>query len=697
MEMSSVSDLEEPRVVSAEFDPARALQRIALALNSSLELREVLRVLGEITLEVTGACRCGIFLLEGDRLRPVVAIGRVPDERLWEAFRAMGPVDPATTPEAWNQLELGEVVTIRSAAGSSLIPPVWRTRFDLQSLALVPLLAEGQPCGMIGIDYQSHHTFRRHERELLDAVGRYAGAAVRNARLFESVRKQAALHGSIASAASTLVSTASLSRLTSRLADAYSSMLNVEFCVIGVLDDKRTWLRVLATRGTRRLREALAVEEIPERIKAALSERWLPDSFAIELDDDPWIADHFAPRKHRPHRYLLVPLLLGGKPRGGVLLGLRANAALDDDERAAAQTLAGIAAAAIERQGLLDSLGMQLRRTTILHRLAVALPGLPSAAALTSRLNELLTRDGIHILSLLFSDRETARRLHARSLKEGDVPAPARPGASALSDGSVILPMRLGHKRVGFMQVRTEGTSAADEPFLKSLAGGVAELATRRALTVAVEEAERERAVAAERQRIAEDLHESAGQTLVAIELLARQGAEEVPVDSPWHDRLRQFAELASRGKWEIDQTVRALAFFPAARVGLASSLRSLARSFQEDSSIEMMVDVIGRPRRLPLRVERALYRVAHEALSNAWRHSRCSIVRVEVAFSRDEIALSVTDNGVGLDCSMRHEARRSGIAIMRKAVEEVGGAFRIRNVKLHGVRVEARVARGVV
>lgn len=53
------------------------LERVALALNSTLELKEVLKILADIALSVSGAARCALFVIEDSRLLPVVATGKI--------------------------------------------------------------------------------------------------------------------------------------------------------------------------------------------------------------------------------------------------------------------------------------------------------------------------------------------------------------------------------------------------------------------------------------------------------------------------------------------------------------------------------------------------------------------------------------------------------------------------------------------
>jgi signal transduction histidine kinase len=250
--------------------------------------------------------------------------------------------------------------------------------------------------------------------------------------------------------------------------------------------------------------------------------------------------------------------------------------------------------------------------------------------------------------------------------------------------------MRLGRRLVGAVRVLPADIEGEELAFVEALAHGVAEVASRGALRAAVEDASRERAIAAERGRIAADLHDTAGQLFVAIGLLSRREAEHLPGDSPWQQKFTRLAELADTGKWEISRAIQALAFFPEARRGIAPSLRALARSYESDSGIETFVEVSGTPTRLSPRIERALYRVAHEALSNAWRHSRCNIVRICLDFETTDVRLRVLDDGVGI----RRVGSLIGVGIagMRRSLTEVGGSLRLRPIKPHGTVVEARV-----
>lgn len=136
-----------------------------------------------------------------------------------------------------------------------------------------------------------------------------------------------------------------------------------------------------------------------------------------------------------------------------------------------------------------------------------------------------------------------------------------------------------------------------------------------------------------------------------------------------------------------------ASASFGADRRGLVPAVRSLASSVQTDCELDVIVDVFGRPIRLPVMTERALYRVVHASLANARRHARCSVVRVALSFDRHFVNLTVADDGTGLTQTLPDRGR-TGTSDMRQAIAEIGGTFHIRNALPRGVVVRAEIPR---
>ncbi|MGH2755664.1 MAG: GAF domain-containing protein [Actinomycetota bacterium] len=670
---------------------AGVLESVALALNSTLELSEVLRVLAGITLDAAEADRCSIFLMEDHKLVPTAAIGRVVNEDLWSAFQAMGDIELDELPGAMDLLYLGEPVPIVDASSSRFIPEGWLSRFTLRSLVIVPLLVAEEPCGVMAVDYQAPQTFEPERLRLLEAIGAYAAVAVRNARLFEATRRRSELQEALARAATQLISPLPRREVASRLLDACLSIVDADVCAIGLLDADDKNLEAIATRGIRHMRTPIPVADIPLHIVATMQDNWDAEE-PIELGESRHVAEFLGISGEPEISYLIVPLKAEHHLRGGILLGTRKHLRLQKQERSALRTLATIASASFERGLLLQHLRRRVRHTQILHDLGDSLSGRLDADGLVEHLNTLLRREGLELSGFAFRDKQMADYLGGCEETTSDREAWKTRRFVAKPDGDLCVPMKLGRRIVGSMRVRKQDLNAAERAFVGALAQGVAEVASRATLRAELEEGERERALAAERGRIAADLHDTAGQTFVAIGLLARRAADQLPADSPWQERIENLAELADGGRWDISRAIQSLAFFPEARGGIVPSLQSLVGSFEDDSGLAIVLDRVGEPVSLPAGTERALYRVAHGSLTNAWRHSGCSVIRLELRFEEEQVTLSVADDGLGLSMRNLNESSRLGLVSMRNAVREAGGTLRVTSRQPQGTLVRAVV-----
>jgi signal transduction histidine kinase len=118
---------------------------------------------------------------------------------------------------------------------------------------------------------------------------------------------------------------------------------------------------------------------------------------------------------------------------------------------------------------------------------------------------------------------------------------------------------------------------------------------------------------------------------------------------------------------------------------GLVLALRTLAAGVHEPQillSVEegMEVDDPG--------VAHALYRCAQEGLTNAIRHGRASLVRIDLAHEREEIVLQVRDDGKGA----AEIVPGAGLLGMRERLEGVGSSLAIDATPGRGVTLTARV-----
>src|SRR5205823_1010435 len=110
-------------------------------------------------------------------------------------------------------------------------------------------------------------------------------------------------------------------------------------------------------------------------------------------------------------------------------------------------------------------------------------------------------------------------------------------------------------------------------------------------------------------------------------------------------------------------------------------------------SGIDARLMVVGSRRPLGAKVERALYRVAHEALAGAWRHPGCRTAEVRLVFDKPGATLRIAHDGNVLSDSDKGEWG-TGTSNMRRAVAEVGGNLEITDFEGVGFVVEATLDR---
>jgi signal transduction histidine kinase len=217
----------------------------------------------------------------------------------------------------------------------------------------------------------------------------------------------------------------------------------------------------------------------------------------------------------------------------------------------------------------------------------------------------------------------------------------------------------------------------------------IAQLETTRSELAA---AERERGVLAERERLAQEVHDTLAQGYTSIVVLSQTAAALVPADpDAARDRLAVIEEVARDNLAEARAVVAA--FRPVALDGstLVEALRQLAGRFARETGLEVRVDTTALDAAPGLRTDEevVLLRGAQEALTNVRRHAGASAVVLRLARVGGQVSVHVEDDGVGFDPAA---VRVSGLEGLRGRVAQVGGEVDVASAPGSGTRVTVRV-----
>lgn len=183
--------------------------------------------------------------------------------------------------------------------------------------------------------------------------------------------------------------------------------------------------------------------------------------------------------------------------------------------------------------------------------------------------------------------------------------------------------------------------------------------------------ASRARVVAAAdqtRRRIERDLHDGTQQRLISLALELRTAQAQIPTGQ---ERLVEQVSRTAQGLTEVIEELREISrgLHPVILEtgGLGPALRALTRRAGVPVELNVMVH-----ERLPDRVEVATYYALSEALTNAAKHARASVVQVEVGVVDEVLQMLVTDDGVG----GADPSRGSGLVGLSDRIEAVGGTI---------------------
>ena len=180
-----------------------------------------------------------------------------------------------------------------------------------------------------------------------------------------------------------------------------------------------------------------------------------------------------------------------------------------------------------------------------------------------------------------------------------------------------------------------------------------------------------------EAKRIANALHDEAGQLLVAVYIALQDLCSDVPAVQPQILKVTQLLD-------QIEVQLRRLSheLMPALLndLGLVPALRYLFEGLAQRSQMQISIDAVPE-KRLPRRIETTLYHVAKEALHNVIKHARATAVWVTFQRKAGSISCRIRDNGVGFDpasIAVRRGEQGFGLIGMRERLSVVGGEMQI-------------------
>ena len=201
-----------------------------------------------------------------------------------------------------------------------------------------------------------------------------------------------------------------------------------------------------------------------------------------------------------------------------------------------------------------------------------------------------------------------------------------------------------------------------------------------------------------ERERIARDIHDELGSTLVAIKIEATLLAGKLPKEpASLRNKARAIEAMLDQAMGTASRVARELRPGILKEFGLPAAIECQAEDFAQRTGVTCKVQCddyfVGMEAGEPDEATSlALFRIVQETLTNVAKHAHASLVALRLSRESDTISLEIRDNGRGISADDMSKAKSFGLRGIRERVNSLGGSFEIAAADHGGTRIVLKV-----
>ncbi len=186
-----------------------------------------------------------------------------------------------------------------------------------------------------------------------------------------------------------------------------------------------------------------------------------------------------------------------------------------------------------------------------------------------------------------------------------------------------------------------------------------------------------------ERRHMARELHDHAGQTLVALTMNYSSLLEAAKDANP---RIIALVEESRALSDDLSKEIRTLSYLlhpPLLdEMGLGSALRWFVEGFSKRSRIAVTLELPEDLGRLPKDLELVVFRVVQESLTNVHRHSGSTSAKICLTRSKAALYFEISDRGKGISAEIQEQmtTAQAGVGVrgMEERIRQFGGTLQI-------------------
>jgi len=203
----------------------------------------------------------------------------------------------------------------------------------------------------------------------------------------------------------------------------------------------------------------------------------------------------------------------------------------------------------------------------------------------------------------------------------------------------------------------------------------------------------RKAATLAERDRLANEIHDSVQQGLTGAILQLDTTLKSTSIVAELRSRLNVVRNMVSYARQEVQHAVWDMESPLLEGAELPVALKNLV-TFVNSGSVAIDVSVVGEPAMLGRLINHNLLRIAQEATTNAFRHAKAAKIVIGLEYSAEQVLLKISDDGIGFapDEVLQDKIGHLGLRGIRTRVKKFGGRLAISSTPGHGTSISVWV-----
>jgi ligand-binding sensor domain-containing protein/signal transduction histidine kinase len=194
-----------------------------------------------------------------------------------------------------------------------------------------------------------------------------------------------------------------------------------------------------------------------------------------------------------------------------------------------------------------------------------------------------------------------------------------------------------------------------------------------------------------ERSRIARELHDTLLQGFQGITLRVHGVAKNMPNHDPLRKMIDDVLDSADEVMREARHRVRDLRRRTTDEHELSNRLAKCGQELSKDHAAAFTLTIVGESKILDSTAQDEAYRIACEALANAFRHASASKIETEITYDSSALRIRVRDDGVGIDKAVLSNGLPGhwGLTGMRERAHAIRAELNVWSREAAGTEVE--------